>query len=377
MDQQDRENLLLNIKYIANKKTSKKVDIDTLRFVYHTGKYSNTKIPIYKIELNGKVLSRNNPYKICYECIICGCENLVNLDNIARKINRNRRCCKHCQNSIDEKRAAQSEFMTGKNIREYSKPQKIYKRDIRGHDLITLSREKFSEMDDDFVETYFRKHLTEEEYNRIKDKILSFQHGKMKSEDYEYYPYICVWNQSVFSPKLFNKEKAVFETPSYVEFRCELCGKSFVNRDLYIQKNKLKIYCQDCGFCNRTFKIRSTQNYIGEKITYQSKYELKFIKFCNQHKIRVLDGPTLLYTWNDKTNLRYRVDFYLPDLDWIVELKDHHHYHRQQVECGKWDAKLKAVDAVLNNDTFAKYLLIFPKNYVSSINLIKENLGKI
>jgi hypothetical protein len=378
MNSEDRLQLLSNIRAVLDKKTGKEIPIETIDFVKCSAPSSSTKVPIHKIQLNGEILSRHNPYRICYACIVCGSENTVNLDNVARKVNRNRRYCQHCRNLIPEKQQQHAEFMTGLNIREYSKPLRPRKKTLAGQELLDVSWRDFAEMDSDFIEAYYRKNLTTEEFNRIQDKIVHIQHGKIRDLGaYDYIPHVRVWNQVMFVPKLFHRHTKLFEDIQDITYRCESCHKQFTNRDLSVQKNKLKIYCQDCNFCNRTFRIRSIKNACGEHLTYQSPYELKFVRFCNESGIRVLDGPTITYSWNGKEDLRYRVDFYLPDLNWIVELKDNHHFHRHQVECGKWTAKMNAVEQVLHHHTYDKFLLIFPKNYAESLKLIRKHLDKI
>ena len=229
-------------------------------------------------------------------------------------------------------------------------------------------------MDSDYIENYFLKHLTVEEFDILRPKIISFQRDKFQDlTKFIYYPCIRVYNQTMYNPKLYDTERDVIETINYVKYKCEKCSNVFVNRDLYIQKNKIKIYCQDCTLCNRSFKIRSVQNIYGEKMTYQSKLELKFIHWCAKHNIRILNGPKINYDWENK-QLRYIVDFYIPDLNWLVELKDNHVWHKQQVANGKWASKMKQIETLLYNKTYDNYLLIFPTKYQEYKKLILDKI---
>ena len=64
----------------------------------------------------------------------------------------------------------------------------------------------------------------------------------------------------------------------------------------------------------------------------QSKEEIKFVNWCNEHDVVVVNGPSLTYRWKDK-ECTYRVNFELPELGWLVEVRE------QRCEGGKWMAK--------------------------------------
>ena len=72
--------------------------------------------------------------------------------------------------------------------------------------------------------------------------------------------------------------------------KCENCGDIWRAKTLEKFKNCYKIMCNTCTLCNRTFKIRNTKNVINQQIMYQSKLELKFIKWCNDNNIIVVNG---------------------------------------------------------------------------------------
>ena len=369
MDEKQIRKLIDGIKFIEDKNTKKRINIENIEVKFLSSKYSNTKVPIAKIVLNGIIIARNNPYKVCYTCIRCEKESTVALSNLSRKINKKMIACTNCVNTLEEKTKNHSLWMTGKyrqrKIREI-KPETATQ-------IIEFSKEKFNKLDSDYIDNYFNKHLTEEEFVRLKPKIISFQKGKFKNlSDFKYIPYVYVANQTMFCPKMYDMKRDVLEKLEYIRFKCDCCDDEFVNRDLYIRKNRIKTFCQNCAFVNYSFKIRSVKNCNGEKISYQSKYELKFVKFCNDNNIVLQNGPTIKYEW--KGERRYVVDFCIPKLNLLIELKDNHCWHREQVKNGKWESKIKAVDKFIESDknTFDKYLLIFPKNYVKETRKILE-----
>ena len=193
-------------------------------------------------------------------------------------------------------------------------------------------------------------------------------------DGFQYCPYIKCFNQSVFIPRVYDKERDLLEKIEYVEFECELCQNRFVSRDLFVQKNRHKIYCQNCRLCNDTFKIRNCLNYLKEKVIYQSQLELKFIRYCNDNQVIILNGPTLGYSWNG-TLRRYRIAFYLPDLRWLIALEDDHVWHKQQVANGIWAAKSAIANSILDGDRYKRFLLALPKNYVQLTQEIKLALA--
>lgn len=124
--------------------------------------------------------------------------------------------------------------------------------------------------------------------------------------------------------------------------------------------------CRECGIrnylANKTWSVHSTKNINNDKILYQSLYELDFIKWCNENKILIQNGPSLKYFWNKKDRTYY-VDFYIPKLNILIELKDWHKFHIDEVKSGQWEAKENAVEKVLNEGIFKQYILLFKKDF--------------
>jgi hypothetical protein len=245
------------------------------------------------------------------------------------------------------------------------------------HLRLIEDEQDFEKEDDDFKNNYFRKHLTRDEFERIRHKIYSFQHEKFADlSHFEYYPCVKIGNQSRFCPYMYDKTRDVLEKIQYIYYDCDCCGGRFYNRDLYIQKNKYKILCSDCNFTNNTFKLRNTTNCRDEKIQYQSQFEKKFICFCNEHNIIVQNGPVIHYDFNGLK--RYKVDFQLPELKILVEIKDNHIWHKQNLETGKWQAKQSAVEMfVENNSSYNTFMLIYPKTYADKKEIILKKANKI
>ena len=132
-----------------------------------------------------------------------------------------------------------------------------------------------------------------------------------------------------------------------------------MHRDLEIVKNKLKLFCKDCSFTNKTFRIRQLVLKNNEIIMWQSVYERRFIEWCEEKNIPIQNGPKIPYMFQEKEH-SYRVDFMLPQHKKIIEMKDNHCWHTGQVESGKFAAKNKCANewAQTNGYTFH---VVFPK----------------
>lgn len=338
------------IKRIYNKNDGKDIDITSIDIKKTVATSSNTKLPVYRFFNNGEMIKKHNELMVIYSCKTCGRDNVVCLNNITRKLNKGINSCKTCENQAI-----------------YMKANESYRKTI--NDV-----ETFKAMDEEFKQQYFRKHMTSEEFNRIRDKIISFQNDKFKwSDNFEYYEAVSIPNQSRFTSYFYDKSRDILEKPIYIKYLCEGCNEEFTNRDLYVQKNKYKILCQGCTFCNNTFKIKNYKNVNGDQICYQSQYELKFIKFCNSNKIVITNGPKVVYKIGDKT-LNYKIDFQIRALNMLIELKDNHHYNKKKGMTGKF--KLKE-DAALKyaNQNNEKYVIIFPFKYVEFCKAILEQFS--
>jgi hypothetical protein len=108
------------------------------------------------------------------------------------------------------------------------------------------------------------------------------------------------------------------------------------------------------------------KNINNKIIMYQSKLELKFIEWCNSNNIIVNNGPSVEYIFNEKMH-KYRVDFQINEL--LIEIKDFHIWHKNQVLSGKWDAKMEAIKKM-----GVKYYFITPNNWNVILNELKNIL---
>ena len=347
---------------VRDKKDDKDLSDKPRDIEFMTHMYSNTKTPTPRFIMEGEPIKRNNSLIVGYDCLNCGIRQEITLNLYIRKVKNGIVRCDACKNLDEKKRADQSLFMKGEREVE-SKPESIKWVDLSLETRLEMSQKDFDMEDDDFKKSYNLVHLTNDEFDRIKPKINSIGNGKIKDmSSWEYFPYFRVWNQSKYTPMLVNRTSGIVEKPCYITWDCDNCESSFVNRDLEVQKNRLRILCPDCGFCNRTFKIKSMNTPWG-KIKYQSQYEYRFINWCIDNLIIIKNGPVIEYIWKEIPR-KYIVDYQLPEYKKLIELKDNHVWHKIQVESGKWGAKEMCAMKWCEENSW-EYEIVFPKTMSS------------
>jgi hypothetical protein len=325
-----------------------------------THMYSNTKIPTTRFKLNNNVIKRNNSLIVGYKCLSCNVLQEITLNLYLRKVNKGVKACDACKNLDEYKRSQQVAYMTGNRIIGESLPKWSEK---TLSERVAESLHDYYNEDSDFKTAYELIHLTSEEFNTVKNKIISVGNGKIKDlSGWEYLPVYKVGNQTKYTPMLIHNISNAIEKPHYIEWKCEICDSQFINRDMEIQKNRIKILCAECGFSNRTFKVKSMNSPWG-KIRYQSQQEFRFIQWCIDNNICIENGPYIEYVWKESTR-KYRVDFQLPFYKLLVEIKDNHVWHKQQIDSGKWGAKEQIAKKWCEENKW-NYDIVFPKTLAS------------
>jgi len=360
----NRQLLLDNI--IEIKLNDDNVDILSLKLEYSMNKYSAKKNNIWHLLLNDKPLAKKDKYIIKYKCINCSSVHSIGSTQLIRKINKCSINCYLCKNSNDEKRYNHSLFMMNK----FHRNKINVKKDIDNINTPIYLKENslmlFNEYDDDFKENYFSFHLTDSDYNRISKNIISFHNNNLNDIDnYEYWAIIKVANQMRFSSFIYDKKNNSLFKAHQPILKCDNCNSIWRAKTLEKFKNNIKILCHDCSLVNKIFNLKAYNNCNNEKILYQSKLELKFIKWCNENKIIVYNGPKVPYSFENKNRI-YKVDFQINDI--LIEIKDNHIWHKNDIKSGKWNAKEMAVKNLILSKKYSNYFLINPHNWLINLN---------
>ena len=75
--------------------------------------------------------------------------------------------------------------------------------------------------------------------------------------------------------------------------------------------------------------------------------------------------------YKNKTHI-YKVDFKIQDI--LIEIKDNHIWHRNQVKNGIWNIKEKESIEYIKKNNLSCYLLINPQNWNEQLKKIKNML---
>lgn len=225
--------------------------------INYSSKYSNTKKAIYKLKINGKIISRSNSYIVNYDCFMCDKPNAISANGFTKKLNNDIVQCRTCKEYDITKKEKQIAFMK-KNNPQFRCYKKSTRNEASNADKISKSNMMFEQMDNEFVSRYYAKHMTVNEFSLVSSKIISIGNKNISFDDkLAYYPHIVCNNQTKFTPMLYNEQKDIMIKPEYIEWKCDKCSTSFTNRDLYIQKGRHKIMCKDCNFLQQNFQSQT------------------------------------------------------------------------------------------------------------------------
>jgi hypothetical protein len=272
------------------------------------------------------------------------------MSQIIRHLQKEKPRCRYCVNLEEEKRLAQSIFMSNRETKSVVH-NTVQITSLSMKEMKSLYEKEFAEeMDPD---EYYSYHLTEDEFQRLRHGIISLP------EEVEYWPVWKCNNQMRYTAMTYNPITDHVDKVYNLKCKCEVCDTIFPIKNLHSLKNKYRLLCKECSFCRLIFKKRSIINLRGEKVVVQSKQEIKFVNWCNDNGIVVVNGPKLKYVWKE-VNCTYHVDFELPEIDWLIELKDNHCWHQRQVENGKWGAK----EAVARAQEGKHFIVVYPMTWM-------------
>lgn len=353
-----REEILNTMIEIKEKKTNVVIPILKKELLFESSKYSSIKNNIWHVLINDIKMKKTSEYVVNYQCLSCKQMNTVSTTQFLRKIRQCKTNCFQCQ-LIQHNHRNRNDDQKNTNIKvkDWLSYQQVYEKSLKEFEL-------YPEV---YKNSYQLSHLSKDDYERIKPNIISFENGKyINVQDYEYWHIYKVNNQMKFSSVLYDpKDNRLFKDNQSI-MKCDHCEKHWRCKSLKVFKNCYKILCPDCKLCNKTFKIRTIRNLNHDVIMYQSKLELKFIKWCESEGIIVNNGPSIEYTFLNKIH-KYRVDFQIFDNDKknniLIEIKDFHIWHKNQVASGLWETKVKATEEYIKNNGLKKYFFITPNNW--------------
>lgn len=354
--------VLDSITKIRNKHTNEEIPIITKQIVFETAKYSSKKIPIWHICINDIKMRKTSDWVVQYLCSECNRTNEICTTQFLRKLRKGSNKCNFCAIAV----------LNSKPNHNQSNPNKPKTNEVKltPKEFKIQSEIDFSCYPDEYRNSYFIRHLTEEDFKRICPKIMSICNGKYTDiEQFEFWPIYKVYNQMAFSSVLYDKINDTIIKANQPMLKCDNCDIIWRAKSLEAYKNHYKIYCKECNLCNRIFKIRPVQNILGEKIMYQSKLEKKFVDWCNLNNLVIRNGPKISYDFENNKKI-YKTDFMVGS--YLIEIKDFHCWHKEQVKSGKWYAKEQAAKEYVKLNGLIKFIMITPQNWEECTKQILE-----
>lgn len=293
----------------------------------------------------GLYLNKNDIKPLNRQCkisFICRCGRISKI--LLRKVYyKEHLTCKHC-------------------IQDPKFPNRIiayHGQDAKPLPPLKSSLYNFNNETNEYKQHYFIRHYTKEEFYyylpyiaKINDILLTDEiRNKIK-----YFPYVNnPKNQARYTSKIQIDEK--IETLKDVYLKCNRCGKIFkIHKDNIRNKNLNNILCKKCGFYNIKFPII----WKNKDLSYQSKHEKYFIDLCKQKNIKIINGPEISYELNNNIHM-YFVDFFIPEYNYLIEIKGKNHYYYKDIKSGKFQAKCLAANNYANKHNM-KFIVLYETN---------------
>jgi hypothetical protein len=342
MDSDNVTKLICNIEKAWDKKTGEELDLTCVKF--EKRREDDLKPEVYRFIHNDTVYNRKNNVVMRYRCITCDRVNMCALNNVVQRVNRGYVWCKTCKDFVDSP-------------------------DQSMQDKIALDRKEFALMPEDSQAAYWSRYLTLEEFNKFKPFILSLQKERITNlTGYEYIECASMnGGRHNFMPYLYHGDNEAFERIIDLRLQCEQCGDEFLGKDLKRHKGKSRMLCLACT-ANMPFCIKDKphENIAGATVHHKTRYEAKFLRFCNKHDMEVNNGIDLVYPWLHH-QIQYRVPYFIKQIGLLVDIKDNHQWRSEDgMNAAKTAARKRTVQEYISAhpDIFTGYVVLYPGNYV-------------
>lgn len=326
-----------------------KIDYTECSIKMAISKYSSTKEETPTLFLDGKPFRKIRKAKVTFKCK-CG---RINTIHISKFLQKKKISCKHCSETLEKR------LHHGDVIRKIHRGETYVKMTQKHNNVYNFEGET-----EEFKTNFYKTHLTKAEFEVFKKYLYSVNGVCVEDKYVEFLPHEKCTNHNKYRQMIkIDNDVVTFQK---IKLRCANCGMLFsITRNPKERINSHNFDCKGCYFNNKTFKI----NLLEKKLTYQGNFELSFIKACKLYGIDITNGPKIKYVWGN-VERTYITDFYLPQYKMIIELKDNHIWHKNQVKSGKWERKEEAANEYAKaND--CKYILLFPTDIDSFFNSLE------
>jgi len=309
---------------------------------------------IHHFVYDGVVIRRKNKLVMSFNCLTCKRENILALNNVDSKIDRNIPHCSTCNGKFTNEELI--------NI--------IGDATLRSK--IESDALAFEAMDDVFKARYNKKLMTPTAFENIRKSILGYQYMKFTHiENIVYVPYYRTTSSlKSFEPMFYDASRDTIEKPMHVTFECDHCAFKFTVKDIMPYRNKKRILCKACEVEFGPTKPRYETNINGDKVIHRTMFQHKFIKYCNKHGILCEQGPKAIPFKHANGESRVAdVHYYLPETKTIVDVVGNLEFQKEPssktIELYKYAQGMGLT-----------YVMLYPKNYVKLTRSWKKAVEK-
>lgn len=287
-----------------------------------------------KISYDNLIISRKNIYVVSYNCITCDRENIVCLNKFVTKIENNNYYCFYCRNSSGQ-------FTTIE-------------------DKIVQDVEDFKLLPEKNRISYEKKLMSQANFEKIRKYIKSYNNDRFDDIDnIVYIPYFRPTESTKYYESCFyNNSLDIVSCAINIKMECHHCKYNFTIDNIKNIRNQHPIFCRICSVKFSDSKTKYECNLSGNNVSYRTKIQHKFIKYCNNNGMVVYNGPDRIVLNDIKGDAS--VDFYVPAADTYIDAVGNLEY--QAVNSKRTDL---LGDYFNNNYKNSNYIIIHPKNYVS------------
>lgn len=304
---------------------------------------------IHHFNYNETVIRRKNKITICYNCISCGRQNTLSLNNVINKINKNKATCASCDSL--------NMFHTVRHDQCNEKEETIQTSLMQ---KIQQDAKDFYEMGDEFVKNYFKRYMTVSQFELLRHQLKYFQNKKYNFDDISYIPhYRTNVNYKSFDPFFYNNKTDTIEVPTNVHVECSQCAYLFHVKNIQCFRNKPSILCKKCSTDLGPTKTKYVKMKDNNEVGYKTPFQHKFLKFCIKQDIPIENGPDnieFIHTNGNKhfTNIHYKLPTKQLFVDVVGNLEFQENYN---------NLRLNTLLSFCDSQSF-KYIQIYPKNFM-------------
>lgn len=304
----------------------------------------------FHLVYDGEKIRRKNNYIVSFNCMSCNRENIVNLNNFARKIEKNNKSCFNCDHNDNN---------NNNNIGNINKFKSI-------DDKIINDKTAYFEMPLRKRLLYENKLMTPSHFENIKRYIISYNNDKFSDIDYTMYvPYYRPTESTkYFEPCFFDRNSDIVSRAINIKMWCHHCKHHFKIDSIRNVKKQFPIYCKMCEIKFGNIKPKFECNIVGQNVMFKTKMQHKFIKYCNNNEIVVFNGPNDITLYGVEGDTY--IDFYIPGCKTYIDVVGNLEYQEDYENNDIINVTSKRAYGIMYDfiSQEDKYLLLHPKNYV-------------